>query len=288
MSADLLTAIVLNGLVTGMIYALMGVGLSVILGLLNVPNFAHGALYAIGAYLVVWASRTGLGFWLGLIIAPLAVAVLGALIEVAGIRRLYRVHPDYTLLFTFAMSLILTESVILLWGPVGGTFQPPAVLAGSMDVLGLVRYPRYRIAIMLCTGLVVLGCWLLVEKTRYGAIIRAGIEDKDMASALGIDIFRVFTVAFAVGTGFAGLAGALMLPVRGFSPSMGLDILPFAFVVVVLGGLGSLSGAIVAGLLVGIVQSVMTVLWSPGADMSVFALMSLGIVLRPQGLFGKR
>lgn len=219
--------------------------------------------------------------------AVLGVAALGAAIEFLGVRRLYRVHPDYILLLTFGLSLVFTELIILIWGPVGITFQPPPLLAGGVN-LGVTVYPKYRLAIMATTGLVVLACWLFVEKTKYGAIIRAGIEDKEMASALGINISRVFTVAFAAGTGLGGLGGALMVPVRGLLPVMGIDILPFAFVVVVLGGLGNPLGAILAGLLVGVVQSVTTVLWAPGADASVFALMTLGIVLRPQGLIGRR
>jgi branched-chain amino acid transport system permease protein len=287
MNLPLLVGAVLNGLVTGMIYALMGVGLSLILGLLNIPNFAHGVLYALGAYLLISATRGPLGFWAGLGVALLGVAALGAVIEYFGVRRLYRVHPDYILLLTFGLSLILTEVIILIWGPEGITYQPPQILAGGVD-LGVIIYPRYRLAVMLVTAGLVLACWLFVERTRYGAIIRAGIEDRDMASALGINIRRVFTVAFAAGTGLAGLGGAMMVPVRGLQPTMGLDILPFAFVVVVLGGLGSLPGAIVAGLLVGVVQSLMTAIWPPGADASVFAMMALGIIARPQGLLGKR
>ena len=287
MSLPLLVGAFLNGLVTGVIYALMGVGLSVILGLLNIPNFAHGVLYALGAYFLIAAAQVPLGFWAGLLVALLGVAAMGAAIEYLGVRRLYRVHPDYILLLTFGLSLMFTEVIILIWGPVGITFQPPPLLAGGVN-LGVTVYPKYRFAIMVATGLLVIACWLFVEKTKYGAIIRAGIEDKEMASALGINIRRVFTVAFAAGTGLAGLGGALMVPVRGAHPVMGIDILPFAFVVVVLGGLGSLPGAILAGLLVGVVQSLMTVIWAPGADASVFALMTLGIMARPQGLIGQR
>jgi branched-chain amino acid transport system permease protein len=203
------------------------------------------------------------------------------------VRRLSRVHPDYILLLTFGLSLILTEAIILVWGPVGITSQPPAVLAGGVD-LGVTVYPKYRLAVMLVTTAVVAACYLFVTRTRYGAIIRAGIEDKDMAAALGINIRRVFTLTFAAGAGLAALGGALMVPVRGLQPTMGFDILPFAFVVVVLGGLGSLPGAILAGLLVGVVQSLMTAIWPPGADASVFALMTLGIIARPQGLLGQR
>jgi branched-chain amino acid transport system permease protein len=277
---------VLNGLVTGMLYALMGVGLSLILGLLNIPNFAHGVLYALGAYVMISAGKA-FGFLGGALTAFAVVGLLGAVIEYAGVRRLYRVHSDYILLLSFGLSLILTESIILVWGPVGITSQPPAFLTGSVD-LGVTAYPKYRLAVMFVTTALVLGCYLFVTRTRYGAILRAGIEDKDMAAALGINIRRVFTLTFAVGTGLAGLGGALMSPVRGLQPTMGIDILPFAFVVVVLGGLGSLPGAILAGLLVGVVQSVMTAIWAPGADASVFALMTLGIIARPQGLLGRR
>ena len=286
MNAAFFAGALLNGLVTGMLYALMGIGLSLILGLLNVPNFAHGVLYALGAYVMISAGKA-FGFVGGAVTALAMVAVLGAGIEFLGVRRLYRVHPDYILLLTFGLSLILTESIILVWGPVGMTAQPPAFLAGAVD-LGVTVYPKYRLAVMVITSALVLACYLFVTRTRYGAIIRAGIEDKDMASALGINIRRVFMLTFAAGTGLAGLGGALMTPVRGLQPTMGIDILPFAFVVVVLGGLGSLPGAIVAGLLVGVVQSLMTAIWAPGADASVFALMTLGIIARPQGLLGQR
>jgi branched-chain amino acid transport system permease protein len=285
-NVSLFAGAILNGLVTGMLYALMGVGLSLILGLLNIPNFAHGVLYALGAYVMISGIKV-FGFVGGALAAAVVVAVLGAVIEWGGVRRLYRVHPDYILLLTFGMSLILTESIILIWGPVGITSQPPALLAGGVD-LGVTVYPKYRLAVMLVTAALVAGCYLFVTRTRYGAIIRAGIEDKDMAAALGINIRRVFTLTFAAGAGLAALGGALMTPVRGLLPTMGLDILPFAFVVVVLGGLGSLPGAILAGLLVGVVQSVMTAVWAPGADASVFALMTLGIIARPQGLLGQR
>jgi len=286
MNISLLAGAVLNGMVTGMLYALMGVGLSLILGLLNIPNFAHGVLYALGAYVMISGAKA-FGFLGGLLTAIVAVAMLGAAIEYFGVRRLYRVHPDYILLLSFGLSLILTESIILVWGPVGITFQPPALLTGAVD-LGVTAYPKYRLVVMVVTTVLVLGCYLFVTRTRYGAIIRAGIEDKEMAAALGINIRRVFTLTFAAGTGLAGLGGALMSPVRGLLPTMGIDILPFAFVVVVLGGLGSLPGAILAGLLVGVVQSLMTAIWAPGADASVFALMTLGIIARPQGLLGQR
>ena len=287
MNLPLLAGALLNGLATGMIYALIGIGLSLILGLLNLPNFAHGVLYALGAYFLFSVAKGPAGFWGGLLLAMAGVALLGAAIEYLAVRRLYKVHSDYILLLTFGLSLIATETIILIWGPVSITFQPPAILAGGVD-LGVTFYPKYRLALMVVAALLVLACWLFVEKTRFGAIIRAGIEDPDMVAALGINIRRVFTVTFAAGAGLAGLGGAFMVPVRGLAPTMGIDILPFAFVVVVLGGLGSLPGAIAAGLLVGVVQSLMTAIWPPGADFSVFALMGLGLLARPQGILGQR
>jgi branched-chain amino acid transport system permease protein len=283
----LLAGALLNGIVTGMVYAMLGIGLSLILGLLNIPNFAQGVLYAIGGYFLFSIGQALFGFWVGVLIAPFGVAAVGGLIEYVGVRRLYGVHPDYILLLTFGLALVVTELMILIWGPVGITVFPPKLLTGGVN-LGVTFYPKYRLAIMGLTIALVFGVWLFVEKTKYGAIIRAGIEDRDMVNALGINIHRVFTVTFAAGAGLAGLAGALIAPIQGLHPSMGIVILPFAFVVVVVGGLGSIPGAILGGLLVGVVQSIMTIIWTPGADIVVFAAMALVLLLRPQGLLGKR
>src|SRR5256712_6289052 len=231
-------------MVTGMLYALMGVGLSLILGLLNIPNFAHGVLYALGAYVMISGAKA-FGSRGARLRAIVAVAMLGAAIEYFGVRRLYRVHPDYILLLSFGLSLILTESIILVWGPVGITFQPPALLTGAVD-LGVTAYPKYRLVVLVVTTVLVLGCYLFVTRTRYGAILRAGIEDKEMAAALGINIRRVFTLTFAAGTGLAGLGGALMSPVPGLLPPMGIGILPVAFVVVGVGGARGLPGGSLA------------------------------------------
>jgi branched-chain amino acid transport system permease protein len=286
-NASLLVTTLLNGLVTGMIYALMGLGLSVILGLLNIPNFAHGALYALGGYFFLTVANTAAGFPGGLVAAFVGVAIVGWVFEQLAVRRLSGAEPEYLLLLTFGFSLVLTEAIILIWGPIGFTLQPPPFLAGGI-YLGFTVYPKYRLAVMIATAAIIFICWLLIERTKYGAILRAGLEDRDMASALGINIGLVFAVTFGVGTALAGLGGALMVPIRGLVPSVGTDILPFAFVVVVLGGLGSVPGVLVAGILVGLVQAAMTVVWTPGADVAVFALMALGILLRPQGLLGQR
>src|SRR3954467_8319771 len=162
-----------------MLYALMGLGLSLITGILNIPNFAHGALFAVGAYLLVTVVGIIGNFWLGLLIAPLGVALLGLLIEFTGIRRLYAAGHDYQLLFTFGLALILNELIIVIWGPVGISHLPPPILRGGLD-LGFTFYPKYRLFVMLMAALLVILTWLFLEKTRYGAIMRAGIENKEM------------------------------------------------------------------------------------------------------------
>jgi branched-chain amino acid transport system permease protein len=284
---SLLLAQILNGIATGMLYALMGLGLSLITGILNIPNFAHGALFAVGAYLLVTVVGLVGNFWLGLLIAPLGVALLGLLIEYVGIRRLYKAGHDYQLLFTFGLSLILAEGIILIWGPVGISHLPPAILRGGMD-LGFTFYPKYRLFVMVTAGLLVLLTWLFLEKTRYGAIMRAGIENKEMVSLLGIDIHWLFTIAFALGAYLAGIAGALTAPIRGLSPGMGVDMLGIAFVVVALGGLGNLLGAIAAGLLIGVAQAIVAAYWTEASTAVIYAVMAIVLLWRPQGLFGIR
>ena len=270
-----------------MLYALMGLGLALITGVLNIPNFAHGALFAVGAYLLVTVVGAIGNFWLGLLIAPLGVAVLGIAIEYAGIRRLYAAGHDYQLLFTFGLALILNELIIVIWGPVGISHLPPAMLRGGVD-LGFTFYPKYRLFVMVVAALLVVLTWLFLERTRYGAIMRAGIENREMVSLLGIDIHRLFTVAFALGAYLAGIAGALTAPIRGLSPGMGVDMLGIAFVVVALAGLGNLLGSIVAGLLVGLAQSLAALVWPEASVAVIFAVMAVVLLVRPQGLFGIR
>src|SRR2546430_6323560 len=284
---SLLAGQILNGIATGMLYALMGLGLSLITGILNIPNFAHGALFAVGAYLTVTVINAVGNFWIALVVGPLGVAVLGLVIEYAGIRRLYAAGHDYQLLFTFGLSLILAETIILVWGPVGISQLPPAVLRGGVD-LGFTFYPKYRLFVMAAAGLLVIGTWLFLEKTRYGAIMRAGIENKEMEPLLGIDIHRLFTVAFALGAYLAGIAGALTAPIRGLSPGMGVDMLGIAFVVVALGGLGNLLGAIAAGLLIGVAQAIVAAHWTEASSVVIYAVMAAVLLVRPQGLFGIR
>jgi branched-chain amino acid transport system permease protein len=287
MNTSLLFSQTLNGVATGMLYALMGIGLSIITGILNIPNFAHGSMFAIGAYLIFSVIQLIGNFWIALVVAPLGVALLGLIVEYAGIRPLYKAGHDYQLLFTFGLSLILTEGIIVIWGPVGMSQLPPPLLRGGVD-LGITFYPKYRLFVMAMAGLLVFGSWLFVEKTRYGAIMRAGIEDKEMVSLLGIDVHRLFTATFGLGAYLAGIAGALTAPIRGLNPFMGVDMLGIAFVVVALGGLGNLPGAIVAGIMVGVAQSLVALVWPEASVAVIFAVMAAVLLVRPQGLFGIR
>lgn len=278
---------IINGVVTGMIYALVGVGLTLILGVLNIPNFAHGVLFAFGAYILLSVLQVVGNFWLALLIAPFGVVLLGLLLELVGVRRLYTAHHDYQLLFLFAVALILQETIILIWGPIGTSVLPPEGLQGAVN-LGLTVYPKYRLVVMGITAAIVAGTWLFLTRTDVGAIVRAGIENREMVAVLGIDIQKVFALTFGLGAWLAGVAGGLASPIMGLTPSMGFDILPIAFVIVVVAGLGSVPGAILAGILTGVAQSLTTIVFPEAANVVIYLLMGLMILVRPQGLFGKR
>lgn len=287
MTINLVLAQILNGLAFGMLYALLALGLSIIKGLLNIPNFAHGAFYALGAY-VFFSIATATGsFWFGVLGATLVVATVGALIEMTAVRRLYGGGYLFQLLLLFGVALILDEMLILIWGSVGKSMSPPPFLTGIVH-LGPVIYPKYYLFSTLLSAAIITGVWLFVEKTHFGALIRAGIEKQEMASALGININMLFTVAFALGAGLAALAGALYVPVVGVSTAMGVEMLAIAFVVIVIGGLGTFYGAIWAGLIVGLVQSLSALVWPQGSTLVIYIAMVLILLFRPQGLMGER
>ena len=283
----LIASQILNGLATGMLYALVGVGLTLVLGMLNIPNFAHGLLYAFGAYFTYTVVKLTGSFYLAVLVAPLLVVLIGFVLESQGIRRLYSAHHDYQLLFLFAVALILQEAIILIWGPVGFSVLPPKALAGTVN-LGFVIYPAYRLALIVVTSFVTVALWLFLTRTNIGAIVRAGMENREMIAVLGTDINRVFMWTFGLGAYLAGLAGALAAPIIGLTPSMGGDMLPISFVIVVIAGLGSILGAIASGILIGVAQSLTSIWWPEASNAVIYVLMGLMIVLRPHGLFGTR
>jgi branched-chain amino acid transport system permease protein len=277
---------VVNGIGIGMLYFLLAVGLSIIFGLLRFVNFAHGAFYLLGAYFCYQAVAWGLDFWLALIVVPLVVAVLAWLSERVLLRKVYDQAHEFHILITVGLALVLQEAVILAWGPLGDNVATPDLLQGVVMWSGFI-YPKYRLFVIAFTAVFAVLLWWLLEGTRLGSAVRAGSESTEMVSLLGINVYRVFGLVFALGAGTAALAGALAAPIRGVDPFMGLEALGVAFVIVVVGGMGSFGGALVGGLLIGIVQSVMSTLWPEGARLMIYVAMAAVLLLRPHGLLGR-
>jgi branched-chain amino acid transport system permease protein len=275
-----------TGVAAGMMLVLMALGLTLIFGVMNVVNFGHGALYMVGAYAVYFLSeRTG-SFWAALLLAPVAVGVLGLVIERGLMRPLYERSEEDPILMTFGLTYIFIEAMRLTFGKVGLPVDPPAALGAPVEV-GPLLLPSYLLFSVFASLLAILGLWIFQEKTNIGLIVRAGSRDSTMVRVLGLDFNRVRLLSFAVGTALAGLAGALSAPMRGVIPEMGKHVLPQAFVVVVVGGKGSFWGTVASGLLVGLTVA-LTSLWYPSlADVVMYVLMALVLLLRPKGLFGR-
>jgi branched-chain amino acid transport system permease protein len=295
----------LNGLQLGVMLFLMAAGLTLVFGVMDLINLAHGSLYMLGAYLT--ASLTGWcdSFLLGLLLAVPLTALIGAALEMSMLRTLYaRDHLDQVLA-TFGLILFFNELVKILWGPSAVFLSPPAWLAGQVTILPGVTYPAIRLAII-GTGLAVaLGLWFLIARTRLGMQIRAGASNRDMANALGVDIKRIFTVVFALGAGLAALAGGLAGSILAVQVGMGEQILILTFVVIVIGGLGSIKGALIGALLVGVADTMGRVLLpdlfalffrpsvadgvgGASGSMVIYLLMAGVLFFRPRGLFGQQ
>ena len=286
LTVSLLLSQLMTGVALGAVYALLALGLSLIFGMLTVVNFAHGAFFMVGAFLGVYFLGVTGSFWFSLLLTPLAVGALGMLVEKFLVRPLYGRGIDYPLLLTFGLSYVMVEAMRVLFGVEGVPTSTPTALRGAIN-LGFGFFPLYRLFLIGATAVVVLSLWLLIEKTRYGLIIRAGSRDPEIVKVLGIDVAKVWLLVFGVGTAIAGLSGVLAAPIRAVNPEMGVNVLAEAFVVTVVGGMGSLPGAVLAGLLVGIVFSI-TSLFAPAyAELSIFVLMALVLLVRPQGFFGK-
>lgn len=283
----LISAQLVNGIAIGMIYALMSLGLSIIKGLLNIPNFAHGALYALGAYVCYSVSSVGMPFVVGLLAAFLAAGLAGLALDRLAIRPVAENGYLPQLITLFGAALIIEQLLLIGWGTVGLSYSPPLILRGAFD-LGFTVVPRYIAFASIFSALVISAVWLLIERTKFGAYVRAGIERPDTTQALGIDVDRLLSGGMMLGAGLAGLAGGLALPLVGATSTMGGDMLGIGFVVLVIGGLGSLYGSVAAGVVVGVVQSLMTIA-APAASTAIIYAVMIGILLfRPQGLFGER
>lgn len=276
----------LNGLAYGVLLFLLSVGLTLIFGMLDVVNLAHGSFYMVGAYVgLALIAATG-SFWLALAAAPLCVGLLGAAIERTCLRPLYRRPALDQVLLTFGFVYLFEDLVKWIWGGHIRSIPPPALLAGSVSLGGTV-YPTYRLFVIAFGLVMAVALWLLIERTRLGAIIRAGVFDAEMTAGLGIDIRRVFTGVFAFGAALAGLSGVVAGPIQSAYPAMGVSILIPALIVVVVGGLGSLKGSLAGSLIIGQAETFGKV-WLPEAAMlMIYVVMALIVLLRPQGLFGR-
>ncbi len=282
-----LIAQLLNGVQYGLLLFLISSGLTLIFGVMGVINLAHGSLFMIGAYIAFVVSGATGSLWLSLPVAVLGGVAFGALLERVLFRRFYhREHLDQVLL-TFALILLFEEGRSILLGNDFHSVLVPAALDVSVPIVGGFSYSAYRLAVLVACLLVAGAMFLAIERTRVGSAIRAAAEKPEMVDLLGLDARRIHMLVFAVGTALAMLAGALAAPLRGVEPFMGLEALGIAFVVVVVGGIGSFTGALLGGLLIGVVQSVMSSLWPEGARLMIYAAMALVLLARPAGLLGR-
>jgi len=277
----------LLGLVNGSFYAMLSLGLAVIFGLLNVINFAHGALYMMGAFAAfIGVTSFGLNYWAMLVLAPLAVGVFGILVERAMLRRLYRLDHLYGLLLTFGITLLLEGLFRSFYGVSGQTLDVPEMLTGATD-LGFMILPNYRAWVVLASLAVCLATWFVIEKTSLGATLRAGTENPKLVEAFGVNVPRMVMLTYGFGVALAGLAGVLAAPVINVTPLMGSNLIIVVFAVVVIGGMGSILGAILTGLGLGVIEGLTRVWYPEASEVVVFVVMVIVLLLRPAGLFGK-
>jgi branched-chain amino acid transport system permease protein len=277
----------LLGLINGAFYAMLSLGLAVIFGMLNVVNFAHGALYMAGAF-AAWLmlDKLGLGYWPALVLSPLAVAVLGVVIERTMLRWLYRLDHLYGLLLTFGLALVIEGLFSNEYGSSGQPYTIPEALSGGRN-LGFMFLPNYRGWVVLASLAVCLGTWFLIERTKLGAYLRAATENPALVQAFGINVPRMLTLTYAGGVGLAALAGVMAAPVYNVSPQMGGDLIIIVFAVVVIGGMGSILGSIVTGFALGIIEGLTKVFFPEASNTVIFVIMAIVLLIKPAGLFGR-
>jgi branched-subunit amino acid ABC-type transport system permease component len=275
----------LHGLVFGAALGLVALGLTVIFGLLGVMNFAHGELYMLGAYAGIVVIDITRSFWIALLVAPLLVGAVGALTEVTTLRPLYRREPLYGLILTFGLALVFREGVRQVWGGDMRRILPP--VTGSTPLLGMT-YPNYRLFLLAMASLLLVGIWLFFTRTRAGILVRAAVQDAEMLDGLGVNVPRLFTFTFAGSAALAAVAGLLLAPVFTVYPQMGVELILLAFIVVILGGMGSMGGSVIAAFVIGVAQSVLTLWMNPQrVAIAIFGIMILVLIVRPRGFFGR-
>jgi branched-chain amino acid transport system permease protein len=275
----------LNGVVSGLLYALVALGFMLILGVMEVINFSHGMLFAFGAYLAITLIPV-VGFWLALLISPLIVGFMGIILEFA-VRRTYGKDPLFGLLLTFGAAMALEEIVKMIWGPGNYSIIVPHFVRGPIS-LGFIDYTKYRIFLAGLAVLLIILTWVFLEKTPYGAIIKAGAFDSEMVMAMGIDLRKLRTLVFGLGSALAAVAGIIAAPLWSVKPTMGADAIMPAFVVVVIGGIGSFWGSVIGGLMVGIATGISVMFMPRTSHIVMFILMAIIILIRPRGLMGEK
>jgi branched-chain amino acid transport system permease protein len=277
----------LLGLINGSFYALLSLGLAVIFGMLNIINFTHGAQYMMGAfaaYLVLTFS--GLGYWSALIIAPIVVGILGIIIERTMLQWLYKLDHLYGLLLTFGLALIIEGLARNHWGSSGLPYSAPEALKGGRN-LGFMFLPNYRAWVIVLSLAVCLATWFAIERTRLGSYLRAATENPVLVRAFGINVPRMVTLTYGFGVALAALAGVMAAPIYNVSPQMGSDLIIVVFAVVVIGGMGSILGAILTGFALGVVEGLTKVFYPEASNTVIFVIMAIVLLIRPAGLFGR-
>lgn len=287
LSIQLISGQLLIGIINGSFYALLALGLAIIFGMLDIVNFMQGALYMLGAFLAYIISQyLGIGYWGALIVCPILVGLFGIVLERVFFRAIYDLDPVYGLLLTFGLAIIVEGVFRIMFGSAGIPYAIPDSLRGGIN-LGFVLVPYYRGWVVLVSLVVCLGTWLAIEKTPIGARLRAATENPGAVRTFGINVPLMVTCTYGFGVGLAGLAGVMAAPIYSVSPQMGTSILIVTFAVVVIGGLGSIAGAIVAGYGLGIIEGLTKVFFPEASSTVVFVAMAVILLLRPKGLFGR-
>jgi branched-chain amino acid transport system permease protein len=286
-SPQALMSQLLVGLINGSFYAMLSLGLAIIFGLLNIVNFAHGALYTLGAF-VAWflLEYAGIGYWGALILSPLVVGLVGAVIERSMLRRLHGLDPLYGLLLTFGLALIIQGLFLNAYGSSGLPYSIPDALTGGRD-LGFMFLPNYRAWVIVFSAAICLATWYVTERTRLGSYLRAATENPSLVQAFGVNVPWMITITYAMGVALAALAGVMAAPIYRVSPLMGSEMIIVVFAVVVIGGMGSIMGSIVTGFALGVIEGLTKVFYPEASNVVVFVIMALVLMVKSSGLFGR-
>jgi branched-chain amino acid transport system permease protein len=276
----------LIGLINGSFYALLSLGLAVIFGMLNIINFTHGAQYMLGAFVAFFLLQHGMGYWWALVLSPLAVGIIGVLIERLFLQWLYKLDHLYGLLLTFGLALIIEGMFRNFFGSSGLPYSVPSELQGGQN-LGFMFLPNYRAWVVVFSLFVCLGTWFVIEWTKLGSYLRAATENPMLVRAFGINVPRMITLTYGFGVALAALAGVMAAPIYNVSPQMGSNLIIVVFAVVVIGGMGSIMGAIVTGFGLGVIEGLTKVFFPEASNTVIFIVMAIVLLIRPAGLFGR-